>query len=129
IKYVYQPNPQQNPGQPQDSAAIAARRAAAARNPVASGGGRVRGGLGRAGVNNDSRQQPDPQIRWINGEPTTPGPREEVYCTKVGTTRPDEMYIVGGHMDGHGWGQAANDDGSGTALVRELARVFGSRDV
>jgi len=31
------------------------------------------------------------------------------------------MYIVGAHMDGHGWGEAANDDGSGTALVMELA--------
>ena len=39
------------------------------------------------------------------------------------------MYIVGGHMDGHGWGEAANDDGSGTALVMELARVFSSPDV
>ena len=33
------------------------------------------------------------------------------------------------HMDGHGWGEAANDDGSGTALVMELARVFSSPDV
>ena len=57
------------------------------------------------------------------------GPREEVYCTKVGTTHPDEMYIVGAHMDGHGWGEAANDDGSGTALVMELARIFSSPDV
>ena len=39
------------------------------------------------------------------------------------------MYIVGGHMDGHGWGEAANDDGSGTTLVMELARVFSSPDV
>ena len=39
------------------------------------------------------------------------------------------MYIVGGHMDGHGWGEAANDDGSGTALVMELARIFSSPDV
>ena len=39
------------------------------------------------------------------------------------------MYIVGAHMDGHGWGEAANDDGSGTALVMELARVFSSPDV
>ena len=59
----------------------------------------------------------------------TPGPREEVYCTKIGTTRPDEMYIIGAHMDGHGWGEAANDDGSGTALVMELARIFSSPDV
>ena len=57
------------------------------------------------------------------------GPREQVYCTKVGTTRPDEMYIVGAHMDGHGWGEAANDNGSGTALVMELARIFSMPDV
>jgi hypothetical protein len=39
------------------------------------------------------------------------------------------MYIVGGHMDGHGWNEAANDDGSGTALVMELARVLNAPDV
>jgi uncharacterized protein (DUF305 family) len=39
------------------------------------------------------------------------------------------MYIVSAHMDGIGWGEAANDDGSGTALVMELARVFSSPDV
>ena len=39
------------------------------------------------------------------------------------------MYILGAHMDGHGWGEAANDDGSGTALVMELARVFSQPDV
>jgi Zn-dependent M28 family amino/carboxypeptidase len=39
------------------------------------------------------------------------------------------MYIVSGHMDGIGWGEAANDDGSGTALVMELARVLSSADV
>ena len=39
------------------------------------------------------------------------------------------MYIVGGHMDGIGWGQAANDDGSGTAVVMELARMFSNPDV
>src|SRR4026209_1022881 len=32
-------------------------------------------------------------------------------------------------MDGHGWNEAANDDGSGTALVMEIARVFSSPDV
>jgi len=36
---------------------------------------------------------------------------------------------VGGHMDGIGWGQAANDDGSGAALVMELARVLSGPDV
>jgi hypothetical protein len=39
------------------------------------------------------------------------------------------MYIVAGHMDGHGWGEAANDDGSGTALVMEVARVLSGPDV
>jgi hypothetical protein len=39
------------------------------------------------------------------------------------------MYIISGHMDGHGWGEAANDDGSGTALVMELARIFSMPDV
>ena len=52
-----------------------------------------------------------------------------MFCTKVGTKFPNEMYIVGAHMDGHGWGEAANDDGSGTALVMELARIFSMPDV
>jgi hypothetical protein len=39
------------------------------------------------------------------------------------------MYIVAAHMDGIGWGEAANDNGSGTALVMELARVFSAPDV
>jgi hypothetical protein len=81
------------------------------------------------GVNNDSLKQPDPKLRALNSQPSTPGSREEVVCMKVGTTHPDEMYIVGGHMDGIGWGEAANDDGSGTALVMELARVFSSPDI
>src|SRR6185312_15662779 len=81
------------------------------------------------GVNNDPLKQPDAKLRELNTQPTTPGSREEVYCTKVGTTHPDEMYIMAGHMDGHGWGEAANDDGSGTALVMELARVLNGPDV
>ena len=130
IKYEYNPPAQQQrPQQPQDSAAIAARRAAQARNTQGSGGSRLRGNRGRTGVTNDSLAQKDLRLRALNAEPTTPGPREEVYCTKVGATRPDEMYIVGGHMDGHGWGEAANDDGSGTAIVMELARIFSSPDV
>ena len=93
------------------------------------GGSTIFGNRGRTGVNNDPNAQPDVKLRELNSQPSTPGPREEVYCTKVGTTRPDEMYIIGGHMDGHGWGEAANDDGSGTALVMELARIFSSPDV
>jgi hypothetical protein len=95
----------------------------------ASGGGRYRGIRARTGVNSDSLRQPDLRVRALNAQATTPGAREQVYCTKVGATHPEEMYIVGGHMDGHGWGEAANDDGSGTALVMELARIFSGQDV
>jgi hypothetical protein len=93
------------------------------------GGSRYRGTTRPTGVNTDSLAQPDERLRALNMEPATNGPRSQVYCTKVGATRPDEMYIVGAHMDGHGWGEAANDNGSGTALVMELARIFSSPDV
>ncbi len=56
-------------------------------------------------------------------------PREQVFATKVGATRPGEMYILSAHMDGRGGGEAANDDGSGTALVLEIARVLAAADV
>jgi hypothetical protein len=114
----------------QPPAPVARPAGAAARDPnLAQGGGRLRGNRRRTGVNNDSLAQPDAKLRALNSQPSAPGQRQEVYCTKVGTTHPDEMYIVGGHMDGIGWGEAANDDGSGTALVMELARVFSSPDV
>jgi hypothetical protein len=118
IKYVYDPPPP-NP---------AAGRGRG-NTGLAVGGGRPRGVKTPTGVNTDPLKQPDEKLRALNMQPTTPGPREAVYCTKVGTTHPDEMYIVSGHMDGHGWGEAANDDGSGTALVMELARVFSGADV
>jgi hypothetical protein len=93
------------------------------------GGSRYYGITRPTGVNNDPNAQPDVVLRALNTEQGLPGPREQVYCTKVGATRPDEMYIVGAHMDGIGWGEAANDNGSGTALVMELARILSSPDV
>lgn len=93
------------------------------------GGSRYRGIVSKTGVNIDPMLQTDEKLRELNQEPATDGRREEVYCTKIGTTHPDEMYIVGGHMDGHGWGEAADDNGSGTALVMELARVLSEPDV
>lgn len=93
------------------------------------GGSRLRGVTRPVGVNNDPMAQPDERLRALNAEPAKDGPREQVYCTKVGATRPHEMYIIGAHMDGHGWGEAANDNGSGTALVMELARIFSMPDV
>ena len=68
--------------------------------------------------------------RVAEGAPTPePEPREEVYATKIGSTNPGEMYIISAHMDGRGGGEAANDDGSGTALVMEIARVLASPGV
>jgi Peptidase family M28 len=93
------------------------------------GGSTIFGTTARTGVNNDPMAQPDEKLRALNSQPATDGPREEVYCTKVGSRTPGEMYIIGAHMDGIGWGEAANDDGSGTAIVMELARVFSSPDV
>jgi hypothetical protein len=92
-------------------------------------GGVIRGEHTVVGVNNDPDLQPDSRLRELNSQPSTPGPREEVFCTKIGTTHPEEMYIVAAHMDGIGFGEAANDDGSGTALVMEIARVLSSPDV
>jgi hypothetical protein len=93
------------------------------------GGARARGFSRPTGVNVDPGLQPDAKLRALDMPPAVPGEREDVWCTKIGTTHPGEMYIVGAHMDGIGWGEAANDDGSGTALVMELARVLSSPDV
>jgi len=106
-----------------------ANPAATDRKRPGQGGSTIFGTTARTGVNTDPMAQPDEKLRALNAEPATDGPREEVYCTKIGTTHPEEMYIIGGHMDGLGWGEAANDDGSGTAIVMELARIFSSPDV
>jgi hypothetical protein len=140
LYYAYDPPPPA-PLSPADSAAraeaLAAARARPAPSPVIAsgevrrgpGGSRYRGTTRPTGVNTDPMRQPDERLRELNREPASNGERSQVYCTKVGATRPDEMYIVGAHMDGHGWGEAANDNGSGTALVMELARIFSSPDV
>ena len=127
LKYDYQPpspdtrntmaNTAGGPGTPTQPTATAV------------GGGRPRGLRVGTGVNNDPNAQPDPKLRELNSQPPMAGPREEIYCTKVGVTHPEEMYILGAHYDGIGWGEAANDDGSGTALVLELASIFSSPDV
>jgi hypothetical protein len=119
LKYDYQPPPPRPQG----------AEPPARDTSRAAGGGRYRGIRARTGVNNDSLRQPDARLRALDAPPSTPGAREEVYCTKVGSVHPGEMYIVGAHMDGIGWGEAANDDGSGTALVMQLARVFSRPDV
>jgi hypothetical protein len=79
------------------------------------GGSSQYGYRGRTGVNNNLDSQGDTRLREINAEPSTPGERQQVFCTKIGATRPQEMYIIGAHMDGLGKGEAVNDDASGTA--------------
>jgi hypothetical protein len=93
------------------------------------GGSRIFSDMRERPANNDSMAQPDPKVRAIDMEPSTPGERQEVICMKVGSKYPNEMYIIGGHMDGIGWGQAVNDDASGSAIVMELARIFSMPDV
>src|ERR1700722_13283626 len=119
LKYTYFPNDAARPAAPPIAKGA----------DMAVGGGRYRGVTTHTGVNVDPALQPDEKLRALNSQPSQGGEREEVYCTKVGATHPDEMYIVGAHMDGHGWGEAANDDGSGTALVMELARILSSPEV
>jgi hypothetical protein len=94
-----------------------------------AGGARQRGITAPTGVSDDPAAQPDARLRELNSQPSASGAREQVYCTKVGATRPDEMYIVGAHMDGLGFGEALDDNASGTALVMELARVLSAPEV
>jgi hypothetical protein len=119
LKYTYSPADPQRPSGPP-----VARSA-----DTSVGGARYRGVRAHTGVNEDPMLQPDEKLRALNSPPSEGSAREEVYCTKIGAAHPDEMYIVGAHMDGHGWGEAANDDGSGTALVMELARILSAPEV
>ena len=114
------PPPRGGGGAGQRAGGVAPRPEPTYPRPGAGG----KGLRGPTGVNNDPMRQPDARIRELNMGPILPEPIHDVYCTKVGTTRPDEMYIIGAHMDGIGYGQAANDDGSGTAIVMELARIL-----
>lgn len=119
IRYEYKPGPRVAGARPPS-------QSAARGGPAGVGGSTLFGTVGPTGVNKDPMAQPDARLRALNAEQPDPagGPREEVYCTKVGSTHPEEMYIVAAHMDGLGYGEAANDNGSGTALVMELARIF-----
>lgn len=127
IHYTYEPPAGRGGAGAGRGAAAGGRGGRGARG--APGGAKLRGNLAPTAANNDPDLQPDSRLRELNSQPSTSGPREEVYCTKVGATHPEEMYIVAGHMDGIGYGEAANDDGSGTALVMEIARVFSAPDV
>src|SRR5207249_10929955 len=79
IKYEYQPPANQGRG------GAGRGSAASGRGPdQAQGGGRLCGIRTRTGVNTDPMAQPDVKLRELNMQPMTPGPREMVFCTKVG---------------------------------------------
>ena len=90
IHYEYEPPPGQT------------RNRANADPTVGPGGSRRCGYRIVDSVNNDPMKQPDLKLRELNSQPSTPGPREEVYCTKIGAVHPEDMYIVAAHMDGQG---------------------------
>jgi len=130
IRYEYAPQPRTPAtGTAGAAGARASGRAGDSQGRAARGGIPQKGLRGPTGVNNDPNRQPDETLRALNAQPSTPGPRDQVYCTKLGTTRPDEMYIIGAHMDGLGYAEGANDNGSGTAIVMEMARILSSPDV
>tara|TARA_B100000003_G_scaffold202228_1_gene211229 strand:+ start:183 stop:1412 length:1230 start_codon:yes stop_codon:yes gene_type:complete len=132
LTYTYDPEPRpprrrQSASEPTDLTTPTGGNVG--RNGSGPGGSSIFGYRSQTGVNRDLMAQPDERIRELNREEPTNGPRTEVYCTKIGTTRPHEMYILGAHMDGHGVNEAVNDNASGTALVMELARILNSSDV
>jgi hypothetical protein len=133
IEYVFDPEPRpprsRRPNSNEEPDLTTPTGGRVGRNGSGPGGSSIYGYRVPTSVNRDLMAQPDERIRNLNREEPVNGPRSEVYCTKVGTTRPDEMYIIGAHMDGHGVNEAVNDNGSGTALVMELARIFSSADV
>ncbi|HWN83274.1 MAG TPA: M20/M25/M40 family metallo-hydrolase [Candidatus Udaeobacter sp.] len=67
-----------------------------------------------------------PFVVTISGQPY---PQRNIVCIKPGTTRPDEIYVIGGHYDSTS-NQAltaapgADDDGSGTAAVIAMAEIL-----
>ena len=133
ISYTFDPEPR--PPRPRRPSSVAVTDlttptgGTVGRNGNGPGGSSIYGYRNRTGVNRDAEAQGDLRIRRLNIEEPVNGERQQVYCTKVGATYPDEMYIISAHMDGHGVNEAVNDDGSGTALVMELARIFNSADV
>ena len=133
LQYVYDPAPPSTTAAVSAPTAVPPARIASGEIRRGPGGSRQRGMTGPTQGNGPSGRQleaqPDARLRTLNSQVAPNGPREEIYCTKIGRTHPNEMYIVGAHMDGRGLGEAADDNGSGTALVMELARIFSSADV
>ncbi len=77
-------------------------------------------------------------LAWGYTDVTTPsfyfnGNQYNVKCVKPGTTEPDKVIVIGGHYDSITYNQptdpmdyapGADDNGSGSALVLEIARIL-----
>lgn len=65
--------------------------------------------------------------------------QRNVVATKIGTVTPGEVIVIGGHYDTiitrdsecdhHVWAPGADDDGSGTALTLDMARILAGEDL
>ncbi len=72
-----------------------------------------------------------PFIVTIGG---TPYPQRNIVVTKLGTTRPDDIIVIGGHYDTTSnqplvSAPGADDDGSGTAAVVAMAEILAQVDL
>lgn len=61
-------------------------------------------------------------------------PQRNIVVIKTGTTRPDEVYVIGGHYDSTSNqpttdAPGADDDGSGTAAVLAMAEILADVDL
>ena len=92
LKYDYEPGPPR----------ARRPRPPAGETPVAVGGGRPRGNRVPTGVNTDPEKQPDAELRALDSQPSTPGAREEVYCTKIGTSA-SRGNVYRGRAHGRDW--------------------------
>ena len=54
---------------------------------------------------------------------------QNIEVERPGTTRPYEIVVVGGHYDSVHGCPGANDNGTGTAAVLELARLFANKEL
>jgi hypothetical protein len=88
VVYVYEPPVPQAP--PTLAAAAPSAVIASGEMRAGVGGSRPRGITRSVVPNNNPESQTDPALRALNAQTPTPGRREQVYCTKVGTMRPDE---------------------------------------
>src|SRR5262249_38301498 len=96
FSYVFMPAATTAPAAAEPQQSPVPREIASGQIVNGVGGSRLRGitspttGVGPNSSNLDA--QPDPALRKLNTQVVPPGPRDEVYCTKIGAVHPGEMY-------------------------------------